>query len=67
MPHKPGHKREPGDKPNKSVPPLGSPGGSASKRLPPLKRVVDPGFMKKAKTKPVAAKPTRYDNRKVAK
>jgi hypothetical protein len=65
MPHKPGHKREPGDKTYKG--PGGSAGGPASKVVPPLKRVVDPGFMKKAKTKPVAAKPTRFDNRKVAK
>jgi len=38
-----------------------------SRGLPPLKRVMEPGSMKKAKSKPVAAKPTRFDNRRVAK
>ena len=56
---------EPGDK--KYQGPGGSAGGSTSKRMPPLKRVMEPGSMKKAITKPVTAKPTRFDNRKVAK
>ena len=66
MPHKPGHKK---DEPNGSAykGPGGSSGGPMSRGLPPLKRVMEPGSMKKAKSKPVAAKPTRFDNRRVAK
>jgi hypothetical protein len=36
-----------------------------SRKLPPLKRRME--IVKKFKTKPVAPKPTRFDNRKVAK
>ena len=48
------------------------PKGYASKGMPPLKRVVEPGsalrtMKKKANPKPVAPKPTRFDNRKVSK
>jgi|688.fasta_scaffold244247_2 hypothetical protein len=70
MPHKPGHKQEPGGK--KYEGPGGSAGGSMSKRMTPLKRVVEPGsalrtMKKKANPKPVAPKPTRFDSRKVSK
>ena len=47
--------------------PGGSGGGSMSRGMPPLKRAMEPGSMKKAKAKPVSAKPTRFDNRKVSK
>lgn len=83
MPHKPGHKKDghkkdesggsmykgPGGSAGGSTykGPGGSSGGSMSRGLPPLRRPVEPGFMTKAKTKPVPAKPTRYDNRRVAK
>ena len=63
----PDPEREPGGEQKKGLPPLGSPGGSSSKRLPPLKRRMEPGSMKKAITKPVAPKPTRFDNRRIAK
>jgi hypothetical protein len=36
-----------------------------SRNLPPLKRRME--IVKKAKPKPVAPKPTRFDNRRVAK
>ena len=61
---------EPGDKMYQG--PGGSAGGSMSKGMPPLKRVVEPGsalrtMKKKANPKPVAPKPTRFDNRKGSK
>jgi len=56
---------QPGGSTSSGLAPLGQPGGSMSKGLPPLKRRME--IVKKFKTKPVAPKPTRFDNRRIAK